>query len=154
MTKRQIDFKASKQISARAVNALFKRSEWNDWFSLSDVEFYLKKTLYVVTAWEGRKLAGFASLTGDGRIDVFLDSLVVDYQYQRRGIGTKLMEMVLEKVKKLKPYHFQIQVFDKKVEKFYMKLGFVRNEGTWLMEHKETADKLRAKVKRIRRKTK
>ena len=150
MVQRKITFRTGKQISPAAVRAFFKRCQWYDWFTLQDVVHYLKKVLYIATAWHGRKIVGCAALTGDGRNDVFLDSLVVDYAYQRGGIGTALIEMALDKVNKLKPYHFQIQAFDKNTERFYKRFGFVRNDGTWLLEHKPTADKLRAKVKLIR----
>jgi GNAT superfamily N-acetyltransferase len=149
--QRRIAFRGGKRIPPTAVRAFFKRCQWYDWFTLADVEHYLRKALYVATAWHGQKVVGFAALMGDGRNDVFLDSLVVDYSYQRRGIGTVLMEMTLAKVKELRPYHFQAQVCDKQTERFYKHFGLVTNEGTWLLEHAQTADKLRTKVKRIRK---
>lgn len=94
---------------------------------------------------------GLAVLTGDGKNDVFIDSLVVDCSYQKQGIGTTLMEMLLAKAMKLKPYHLQAQIFDRHVDRFYKKFGFVNNKATWLLEHKRTADNLRAKVKLIRK---
>lgn len=151
MDQGEITFKRGKQVPCATLRAFFKRCQWYDWFTRADVEHYLKKALYIATAWHGRKLVGFAALTGDGRNDVFLDSLVVDYTYQRRGIGTVLMKMALAEVKELKPYHFEAQVCDKQTGEFYRRCGFVRNQGTWLLEHKPTADKLRAKVNRIRK---
>jgi N-acetylglutamate synthase-like GNAT family acetyltransferase len=147
----KIVFKAGKRISTTAIRMFFKSSQWYDWFTRRDIEYYLRKILYVATAWHGRKIVGFTALTGDGRNDAFLDSLVVDNVYRRRGIGTRLMNMLLAKIKKLQPYHFQIEVCDKKTERFYKKFGFVRNEGTWLLEHEQIADKLRAKVNRVRK---
>ena len=151
MAKKEINLKASKRLSPSPVRAFFKRCEWYDWFTLRDVEHYLREALYVATAWHGQKLVGLTALTGDGHNDVFLDTLVVDRNYQREGVGTSLMEMVLDKAERIKPYHFQIQVFDKQNERFYRRFGFVRNEATWLLEHATTADEFRARIKRIRK---
>jgi ribosomal protein S18 acetylase RimI-like enzyme len=151
MAQGEITFKCGRQVPYTALRAFFKRCQWYDWFTRADVEHYLKKALYIATAWHGRKIVGFAALKGDGRNDVSLDSLVVDYTYQRRGIGTALMKMALAKVEELRPYHFEAQVCDEQTERFYRRCGFVRNQGTWLLEHKSTADKLRARVNRIRK---
>lgn len=151
MAEGEITFKRGKKVPCAALRAFFKRCQWYDWFTRADVEHYLKKALYIATAWHGRKIVGFAALKGDGRNDVSLDSLVVDDAYRRRGIGTVLMKMVLAKAKELRPYHFEAQVCEKQTERFYRHCGFVRNQGTWLLEHKSTAEKLRARVNRIRK---
>jgi len=143
MTSDGVTLKASKTVSPTAVRALFRRVGLNDWFTRDDVTWYLRKALYVATAWAARRCVGIAVLTGDGRIDVSVDLLAVDPQWQRRGIGTRLMQRVTARIERLAPYHAQVQVCERDTERFYARFGFQRNQGTWLLEHGPTADRLR-----------
>jgi len=150
----QITYKAIKKVSSTAIHKLFKENELNDWFSIADTEYYIKKSLFIASAWDGAKCIGLAVLCGNGKINVELDVLVVDSSYRRLGVATTLMQMVMKKVNKLNPYHFKIEVFEKTTEKLYVNFGFRKNVGTWLLEHGPTGDKLRKKAIEIRKKKK
>jgi len=148
----QITYRRGKNLPTGAVRALFRRTWFYDWFTLKETERYLRHALFVASAWDGRRAVGIATLTGDGRINVELDALVVDEAYRRRGIGTKLMEAVSRKVEALKPQYFQAQVHKKSTERFYAKFGFVQNKGTWILEHKGVAQDLRRRASKVRKK--
>jgi len=154
MTKRRITYKSTKRISCHSIKTLFRKAQLWDWLRLSEIEWMLKKALFVASAWDDEKLVGLGTLTGDGRIDLLLDTLIVDENYRRQGIGTAIANMLIAKADTFSPHHFQIQVFDKKVERFYKRLGFRKNTGTWLLDHGPTADKLLSKVKKTRKNTK
>jgi GNAT superfamily N-acetyltransferase len=145
--------KASKRIPVTPVASLFKRARFNDWFTRSDVEWYLRKALHVVSAWAGKRCVGIVVLTGDGRIDVSVDVLVVDPSWQGKGIGSRLMERILARIERLKPYHVRIEVFERRTERFYARFGFVRNKGTWLLEYAPNAKRLRRLVRAARART-
>lgn len=138
-----ITYKASETISADSVHHLFTNNELNNWFSLSDTEHYIQNALAVFSAWDGQRCVGLAVLCGDGRITVELDLLLVDASYRQREIGTSLMTSAVEKVNELQPYHFKVEVFEQSTESFYARFGFVRNEGTWLLEHTVVGNRLR-----------
>ena len=149
--KSQITYRQDKGISAGAIRALFKRNEWYDWFTLKDVEWYLSHSLFVASAWHGRRAVGLAVLTGDGRIGIELDTLLVDESYRRRSIAKALVAIVVEEAKRREPYYFKVEVYEEQTEELYAGFGFQRNEGTWLLEYKGLADRLGQKVRRIRR---
>ena len=99
-----IVYKSTKEISPRAALGMHRRTQWWDWYTLSDMKWRIEHALYVATAWKGRKMVGMALLTGDGRIDVNLTLLLVDKPCRGNGIGSSLMNMVLAKVERLRPY--------------------------------------------------
>jgi GNAT superfamily N-acetyltransferase len=145
-----VKIRVGKLLSAPLVHSLFQRTRWHDWLSLDDVRWYLDHALYVVSAWDSRLCVGLGVLTGDGRINAWLDTIVVAEQYQRQGIGTAIVSKIVLKVRKLRPYYFGLDVYQHRTEKWYARFGFVRNQGSWLLEHKPTADRLRAKAASIR----
>ena len=151
-TNAAISFRASKRIDPTRVRKLFRRTGFNDWFSLADVVWYLRHALFVASAWAQDRCVGITVLTGDGRISVGLDLLVVDQPYRGKGIGSHLMKLVGDRIARLKPYHVSIEVFERRTERFYARFGFDRNRGTWLLEHTTAAQRLRRKAARCRQK--
>ena len=140
----RVTIKASKRISVRAVRELLRRNKWHGHFTDEDIRWYVDHALYVVSAWSGRRAIGLAVLTGDGRINTWLDTVIVDEAWRGRGIGTELVSRIVSRVERLKPYYFQLDVYQKRTERFYRRFGFVPNEGTWLLEHNPTAGRLRS----------
>jgi GNAT superfamily N-acetyltransferase len=134
----KITYRTTKSVSPRSVQALLRRLEWSDWWTVADIRWYLSHALHVASAWHGRRLVGLGVLTGDGRIEVDVDKLVVDTRYQRRGIGTALLERLVAEAERLRPYSFQTDVCEESTERLYRRFGFRKNEGTWLLEHEPT----------------
>ena len=147
-----IRFRASRGISPRTVQALFRRNQWSDWWSVQDVTWYLSHCLFVASAWNARKLVGIGALTGDGRIAVAIDTLLVDAPFRRQGIGQELIRRMVEKAASLRPYYFQTDVYQKSTERLYRRFGFRLNKGTWLLEHGPTGDKWAPKARCDRKK--
>jgi GNAT superfamily N-acetyltransferase len=150
MPRTAINLRTTRRVAARAVRDLFRRMQWHDWFTVEDVRWYLDHALYVASAWDARRCVGVAVLDGDGRINTRLDTVVVDEAYQRRGIGTALVKKIMARVERLRPHYMQLDVYQKRTERWYRQFGFVRNKGTWLLEHKPTADRLRARAAAVR----
>ncbi|MBN2210945.1 MAG: GNAT family N-acetyltransferase [Sedimentisphaerales bacterium] len=145
-----ITYKTSRNISPRAVRGLFGRNRWQDWFTVDDVQWYLKHALHVVSAWKNKRVVGLAVLGGNGRTHIELDTLIVDEPYRGQGIGTALMKRVMLKIEKLTPHHVIVGVTQPRVERFYEQFGFQRNKGTWLLDHKPHWDKLAKRIMKIR----
>ena len=80
----KITYRTSKQVSASAILSLFRRNEWREWFTLRDTEDLLRHALFAASAWHGRRAVGIATLFGDGRFYVHLDTLLVDEPYRRQ----------------------------------------------------------------------
>jgi GNAT superfamily N-acetyltransferase len=145
-----IKYRTDKDISASAVQIMFRQNQWHDWFSVKDTEWYLEHTLFIASAWHGKQVVGLAVLTGDGKSDIEFESLIVDKKHRRKGIGKALIKLAVKKAKELKPYHFKIEVFEKRTERLYARFGFKRNKGTWLLEHPGIGNKLLKRVRKIR----
>jgi GNAT superfamily N-acetyltransferase len=143
-------YRTTRCIDPARVRALFRRTAFNNWLSLGDVAWYLRHALFVATAWAGGACVGIAVLAGDGRISISVDLLLVDEALRRQGVGTRLMELAMKRIARLKPYHVSVEVFERGTERFYNRFGFVRNRGTWLLEHEVTAERLRRRVRRCR----
>jgi len=148
----KVEYIISKNIPAKAIHRVFKDNEMNQWFTLTDTIYYIKKAKFIISAWINKKCIGLACVNGDGKINLELYILVVDKNYRGKGIGHSLMDFVVKKVVKLNPYHFKLEVFEKRTEKFYSEFGFIKNKGTWLLEHKPTGNKLRERVEKFKKK--
>ena len=144
-----IVFKQTKRIPSRSLQRLFRRMEFSDWLTNRDIEWYLSHALFVVSAWHSRKLVGVGILTGDGRIDVTIDAMIVDEDYQRRGIGTELLTRMIAKTEKLQPYFFQVGACTEMGEALYRRFGFT-DGGPPMLTHGPTAGRWADKANRDR----
>ena len=124
--------------------------EYSDWFTLTDIEWYLGHALFVVSAWHGRRLVGVGVLAGDGRISVTIDAMIVDEDYQRRGIGAELLARMVSRVEKLRPYFFQVGTCSAMGEDLYRRFGFT-DGGPTMLNHEPTTRRWTEKANRQRR---
>ncbi len=53
-------------------------------------------SLRTVSAWDGEQLVGFARLAGDGALIGYVAGVVVHPRWQGRGLGTRVVERLLE----------------------------------------------------------
>ncbi len=55
----------------------------------------VRGSLYVVSAWEGDRLVGFARAISDGAFNAYISTVAVLPEYQRRGIGRELIRRLI-----------------------------------------------------------
>ncbi|CAG0936963.1 aralkylamine N-acetyltransferase [Thermoflexales bacterium] len=55
----------------------------------------VRGSLYVVSAWEGDRLVGFARAISDGASNAYISTVAVLPEYQKRGIGRELIQRLL-----------------------------------------------------------
>lgn len=99
--------------------------EWLN-FSKAQTEKSLNNSLYTVTAVEDNQTVGMGRLIGDGLYYIIVD-VVVQPAYQRMGIGSKIVDMMIEYVDRETPNggRSSIQLLSEKgKETFYEKRGF------------------------------
>lgn len=90
------------------------------------------RSLRVVSARDGERLVGLARVVGDGLVIVYLQDILVDPAYQRRGIGQALLRTALAPYEDVRQ---QVLLTDDEPGQrvFYEHLGFteVRDFADW-----------------------
>ncbi len=82
-----------------------------------------ENSLLVLGAYEGGKLAGIIRAVGDGATVVFIQDILVFPEQQRKGIGSALLQAVLDKYAGVR----QVELVTDNTEKtvaFYQSMGF------------------------------
>lgn len=59
----------------------------------------LNNSLYILIAWDENKLVGLIRIIGDGETIIYIQDILVLREYQRQGIGSKLLETLLDEYK-------------------------------------------------------
>jgi ribosomal protein S18 acetylase RimI-like enzyme len=57
---------------------------------------YLPNSLYYVCAYTDEEINGMARIIGDGGLAYYIQDVIIKPEYQRKGIGTQLMNKVME----------------------------------------------------------
>ena len=82
-------------------------------------------SLLTLGAYDGGTLAGIIRTVGDGFSVVFIQDLLVAPEYQRRGIGTRLLQEIVSRF----PDVYQMELMTDNTAKtvsFYRSAGFVK----------------------------
>ncbi|MBU3178891.1 GNAT family N-acetyltransferase [Clostridium estertheticum] len=61
---------------------------------LSKTEIALKHSLFIVSLWDDNKLIGFGRIVGDQGITYVISDIMVDPNYQRKGLGKVIMREI------------------------------------------------------------
>ncbi len=80
-------------------------------------------SLYMIGAYDGDNLIGIIRVVGDGHSIIYIQDIIVQPDYQRRGIGKDLLERVLEKYAHVYQ-KILLTMNEEKTVKFYESVGF------------------------------
>lgn len=86
----------------------------------------------VISCWHGDKLVGIIRSMDDSYWSANIDCLVVHKDYQGKGIGRKLLEVLLDQIKDIK--YINVAPDSRKQIKFYKKAGFSLIKGCYLQK--------------------
>ncbi|MCI9071372.1 MAG: GNAT family N-acetyltransferase [Lachnospiraceae bacterium] len=83
-----------------------------------------KHSLKILGAYDGDRLVGIIRVVGDGYSTVYIQDIIVLPEYQRKGIGTLLLEQILLEYKNV---YQKVLVTDntEKTIQFYKSAGFM-----------------------------
>jgi len=115
------------------VKALYDRDGWTNYTGdMPRLMQALANSLYVLTAWDGDELIGLVRAVGDGLTIVYIQDIIVRDTHRRRGIGTCLMQRVLERFSDVRQ---KVLLTDEGpvVRAFYESLGFKSCDGGGLV---------------------
>jgi ribosomal protein S18 acetylase RimI-like enzyme len=119
------------------------RRTYADFMSTTELKEHLDPTLpenqlsYLLEGAEGigthfaaaknrqGKMVGFVLTKPLDEKTIFVDLLFVDYDYQRKGIGTRLIQATIDAFPEAKYVHLGVFKTNKPAQKFYEKQGFV-----------------------------
>jgi Acetyltransferases len=118
----EIVYKNEKDIDSGSLSNLFLSVEWSSGNYPEKLAVAMKNSGSVFTAWDGNKLIGLINVLDDNVMTAYIHYLLVDPDYQNRGIGKKLVQLVLEKYRDY--LRIVLIAYDKEVD-FYAKNGFV-----------------------------
>ena len=81
----------------------------------------------VISAWDGSRLAGLVNAIDDGELTAYAHYLLVHPQYQSKGVGTTLIQMLKETYKDF--LYLVLTAETKELVSFYQQHGFIALEG-------------------------
>ncbi|WP_338852376.1 GNAT family N-acetyltransferase [Clostridium perfringens] len=83
----------------------------------------IKNSLKVISVWDKDLLVGLIRVVGDGHSIIYIQDILILQKYQNRGIGKRLIEIILDKYKNVRQ---KVLLTDKEEKKilFYKKVGF------------------------------
>ena len=100
---------------------MFLSVQWKSHGYPDDLLAGLKNSDCVYTAWEDSLLVGLINALSDSYMVVYFHYVLVRPEYQRQGIGKKLLELMLEEYKNV---HTKVLIAYNRKVRFYKKLGF------------------------------
>ena len=107
---------------------LYRSVGWTNYLDRVDVlESAFEQSLCVLGAYDGDSLVGFIRAVGDGQTIVFVQDIIVLPEYQRQGIGTQLLQAIMDKYQAV----YQLELLTDNTEKtkaFYRSLGLTASD--------------------------
>lgn len=80
-------------------------------------------SLYVLGAFEDDRLVGFIRCVGDGEHIVYVQDLIVDVPFKRRGIGSALLCQAMERFSHVRMFTLVTDAADEADNAFYRAMG-------------------------------
>ena len=112
-------------VTLEDVLPLYEAVGWTNYTTKPEMlEVAYKNSLHIIGAFnDDEKLIGVLRGVGDGASILFIQDILVYPEYQHQGIGTKLLQLSLEKYKNV--YQIQLATDDStKTVSFYESNGF------------------------------
>ena len=120
-----IIYKDTKDFNAQELQELFLSVEWSSGHFPDKLVVAMKNYGTVYTAWDNNKLIGLISAMDDSIMTAYIHYLLVNPEYQGKGIGKELVRLITEKYK---DYLRIVVIGYKKEVGFYEHCGFKVNE--------------------------
>lgn len=132
-----VRYSDARTLSADAAVSLYRSVGWSSAEKPEQLYRALMECHALITAWDGERLVGAGYAISDGHLVVYYPHLVVDPEYQGRGIGTGIMTRLMDRYR---GFHQHTLIADGRTLEFYRRLGFTRagvTEPMWIFDGDE-----------------
>lgn len=109
----------------KAVKEIYRKESWFAY--LKDDEKLVRafdNSLYILGAFDDDRLVGFIRCIGDGEHALLVQDLIVDPEYQKRGIGSYLFKTIIQKYAEVRMFLVITDIEDEVDNKFYQSFNF------------------------------
>lgn len=120
-------YKYHKNINLNKLENLYADNNWQVYLKdINKLNDAINNSLEVISAWDDGKLIGLIRVVGDGYSIIYIQDILVLTSYQRQGIGTVLIKMILDKYSTVSQ---KVLITDdtEKNNLFYSSLGFEKS---------------------------
>ncbi len=118
----KITYKSSKKINPRQILDLYKSINWiknsERLKTGRSIASAYQNSQIVLSAWDGKKLIGVIRALTDKKVNGVIFGLSIHKDYQKQGIGKKLLDNCMAKYPKIRWY---VWAGNSKAEGFYRK---------------------------------
>jgi ribosomal protein S18 acetylase RimI-like enzyme len=111
--------------TAAQFRELFMATGWNQEYQLTpeDLIAAITHSEFTVSVYAHGKLIGFGRVLTDGKMHAMIYEVIVTPDYQRQGIGTRIVDRLVKKCLEANIHDIQLFCAPGK-QSFYEKLGF------------------------------
>lgn len=117
----------SKNLQLNEIVNLYRSVGWTNYLKrVGILQQAYADSLCVLGAYDSDQLVGVIRTVGDGQTIVYVQDIVLP-EYQRKGIGTKLLKAVMDKYKDV----YQMELLTDNTDKtkaFYRSVGFIASD--------------------------
>ena len=135
MTQTGIDYRVNEALGVEQAIDLYRRSMLGERRPVERPDIFagmLKHASLTVTAWRGDRLVGIARTLTDFSYVAYLADLAVDAEFQKQGIGRRLVE---ETRRRLQGECMIVLLAAPKANDYYARLGFEPNPRGWVLRN-------------------
>ena len=125
-----IKYKSIKEFQQKELQDLFLSVEWISGKYPEKLVVAMKNSDTVFSAWDGERLIGLINALDDGIMTVYIHFLLVNPEYQGKGIGKELLRRIIDKYSE---YLRIVLIADEEETGFYQNSGFELASGTKAM---------------------
>lgn len=126
-------YREGNDLDLEVVMDLYRRSTLAERRPIDDRAIFadmLRHANLVITAWDGSRLIGIARSLTDFAYVAYLSDLAVDLDWQRRGVGTRLMA---ETRLRMGPRSSIVLLAAPAARDYYGKVGFKAHSSAWVL---------------------
>lgn len=121
------EYKETHDFTAEQLERLFLSVEWSSGHYPDKLVTAMKNFETVYSAWDGDRLVGMICAMDDSIMTAYVHYLLVDPEYQGRGIGRMLVEKVKEKYSDF--LRIVLVAYDAELD-FYKNCGFKKSDDS------------------------